>query len=580
MKLTTSLTVLAVTALGAVGQQEPLNFYTPSHSHGRSKSAPYKLQWPVKKVVVIGTGVGGLQAYRELTQNGFEVDIYERDNVPGGNWHYSDEIPLDAPIPNAPVAVGDYTPSLPPKGVTFPYVEEISDEEEGSELRRAHRAPKPTWASLHSNAPAPIQQIRETPWPRGTEWALPHQKLSRYIRSFASWHGVNTNDGNPHAFYNTRVEHVERRHVADGWTVVSKEVVKTAGNATRSTWFKRNYDAVVVATGRYNAPNVPAIAGIPEWNKKFPGHLLHSRQYRSPQPFKGQTVLVIGAATSGGEIAREVIQHAKQVYVSVRPESFNGPRFALRDFLSRLPTNVTLVGEIKSFNAPGSNIKNSNVELVNGTVISGLDTVIFGTGFRYTYPFLSDYHNQKLGVNGTLPRVEGVIQPIVTDGTHVRSLWYDSFYIPDPTLLFINANFGMQSFTYAEFIALAAAKVWSGRADLPNTDELWAWYDETVTERRGYGRHFQFLGVERTKASLRYFVSWINEAAVRYGGRQIDQLPKELDEVSQIWAGARWNNANHGSTHPNNLLPGAGHAAIQADGSEAWVQDAVYSDWW
>ena len=97
----------------------------------------------------------GLISYRELTQQGFEVDLYERDSVAGGNWHYTEEAPLDAPIPNAPIAVGDYEPSLPREGVTFPYTREWkTDEKTASFYRRAHRGPKPIWASLKSNAPA------------------------------------------------------------------------------------------------------------------------------------------------------------------------------------------------------------------------------------------------------------------------------------------------------------------------------------------------------------------------------------------------------------------------------------------
>ena len=75
--------------------------------------------------------------------------------MPGGNWHYSDEVPVDTSIPSdRNVAVGDYTPSLPPKGVFLPYVEEYNNVEGNDFLRRAHRAPKPIWKSLTSNAPA------------------------------------------------------------------------------------------------------------------------------------------------------------------------------------------------------------------------------------------------------------------------------------------------------------------------------------------------------------------------------------------------------------------------------------------
>jgi hypothetical protein len=76
----------------------------------------------------------------------------------GGNWHYTDETPVDAPIPNADAVVGDYVPSLPPDGVELPYSEEYLDD--GSEniryfdRRREHRGPKPIWKSLTSNVPS------------------------------------------------------------------------------------------------------------------------------------------------------------------------------------------------------------------------------------------------------------------------------------------------------------------------------------------------------------------------------------------------------------------------------------------
>jgi hypothetical protein len=56
----------------------------------------------------------------------------------------------------------------------------------------------------------------------------------------------------------------------------------------------------------------------------------------------------------------------------------------------------------------------------------------------------------------------------------------------------------MQSFTYSEYLSLALAKVWSKKAVLPGTAEMWQIYEQRVNDRGGYGRHFQFLGAERT----------------------------------------------------------------------------------
>ena len=49
--------------------------------------------------------------------------------------------------------MGDYAPSFPPEDAMFPYEEHYHDAE-AMEVLRAHRAPKPIWASLQPNAPA------------------------------------------------------------------------------------------------------------------------------------------------------------------------------------------------------------------------------------------------------------------------------------------------------------------------------------------------------------------------------------------------------------------------------------------
>lgn len=83
------------------------------------------------------------------------MQLYERDTVPGGNWHYTDEISVETSYPSNPnVALGDYEPSLPPRGVSLPYVEEYHGVTDNEYRKRAHRAPKPIWKTLTSNAPA------------------------------------------------------------------------------------------------------------------------------------------------------------------------------------------------------------------------------------------------------------------------------------------------------------------------------------------------------------------------------------------------------------------------------------------
>lgn len=61
-------------------------------------------------------------------------------------------------------------------------------------------------------------------------------------------------------------------------------------------------EAVIVATGYNGAPFVPDWPG----REGFTGELVHSSQYRNPEPYRGRDVLVVGAGNSGAEIATDV----------------------------------------------------------------------------------------------------------------------------------------------------------------------------------------------------------------------------------------------------------------------------------
>ena len=72
---------------------------------------------------------------------------------------------------------------------------------------------------------------------------------------------------------------------------------------------------VVVATGYNGAPFVPEWPGL----DGFTGELVHSSQYRNPEPYRGRDVLVVGAGNSGAEIAHDVADGgARSSKLSVR----------------------------------------------------------------------------------------------------------------------------------------------------------------------------------------------------------------------------------------------------------------------
>jgi cation diffusion facilitator CzcD-associated flavoprotein CzcO len=71
---------------------------------------------------------------------------------------------------------------------------------------------------------------------------------------------------------------------------------------------------VIVATGLAQAPYRPSWPGL----EAYCGAILHSSEYRNPQPFAGKRVLVVGFGNSGGEIALDLADAGIDVALSVR----------------------------------------------------------------------------------------------------------------------------------------------------------------------------------------------------------------------------------------------------------------------
>ena len=84
---------------------------------------------------------------------------------------------------------------------------------------------------------------------------------------------------------------------------------------------------VVAATGPFQRPIIPAVvpdgAGIPQ---------IHSSSYRNSQQLPDGAVLVVGAGSSGVQIADELKQSGRQVYLAVGPHDRPPRSYRGRDF--------------------------------------------------------------------------------------------------------------------------------------------------------------------------------------------------------------------------------------------------------
>lgn len=59
----------------------------------------------------------------------------------------------------------------------------------------------------------------------------------------------------------------------------------------KDVWSEERFDAVVVASGHFNVPWIPAIEGLEEFERARTGSVLHSKMFRGRDAFGGKVSL-------------------------------------------------------------------------------------------------------------------------------------------------------------------------------------------------------------------------------------------------------------------------------------------------
>jgi putative flavoprotein involved in K+ transport len=106
-------------------------------------------------------------------------------------------------------------------------------------------------------------------------------------------------------------------------------------------------DNVVIATGLYQSPRIPRFSA-----DIAPNILqIHSSRYRNPWSLPAGSVLVVGTGQSGAQIAQELYQSGRKVYLAIGgagrvPRRYRGRDIA--DWFTRMGMFDTKVDELKS----------------------------------------------------------------------------------------------------------------------------------------------------------------------------------------------------------------------------------------
>jgi cation diffusion facilitator CzcD-associated flavoprotein CzcO len=324
-----------------------------------------------QRICVIGAGPCGLTALKNLLQAGCRnVVCYEEHSSIGGNWAFTDD---------------------------------------------------PRRSSVHAGTRTISSRRRSSfddfPMPRSYPDFPSHRQLLAYFTDYASAFQLE-----PHIRLGARVEHCALG--GDGrWTV------RVSANGKNRA---EPFDSLLVCSGHHREAFVPAYPG------RFTGMIVHSSAYKRPDPFRGQRVLVVGAGNSAADIAVEVARVASHAALSMREGTWFIPRrlfgqpidivdafwrrklpmpllqSALKlwlrlticrweDYGLQTPTYAPLEkpptvnsGVLEALRH-GRLVARPGIERYDGDAVhftdgtqEEFDAIIMGTGFRTSFPFLSE----------------------------------------------------------------------------------------------------------------------------------------------------------------------------------------------
>lgn len=184
------------------------------------------------------------------------------------------------------------------------------------------------------------------------------------------------------------------------------------------------FDNVFVASGHYHTPNYVAFPNA----HLFKGEYLHSHDYRSSEIFtgdvsnvtfkrcisscsilqivSGKSVLIIGGGPSALDLSNHVSRSAKQVTLSHHVDGISNSIFY---------ENVDTKPDVTEFDEYGVYFKDGSY--------SKIDVVLYCTGYKYAFPFLS------------------VSSGIYVEDNHVQMLYKQCINIRNPTMALIGLPF-------------------------------------------------------------------------------------------------------------------------------------------
>ena len=174
--------------------------------------------------------------------------------------------------------------------------------------RIAERWRSERWDSLVANGPAWHDRFPNMEFKADPDAFVPKEEVADYFVDYAKMIDAPIHEG-------VEVTSVTKKEGAPGFLVETSEGAYEA-------------NSVVAATGPFQVPVYPKI--VPE---DAPVTQMHSSAYRNPGQLPEGAVLVVGAGSSGVQIAEELLDAGREVYLSVGPHDRPPRMYRGRDFV-------------------------------------------------------------------------------------------------------------------------------------------------------------------------------------------------------------------------------------------------------
>ncbi|XP_055312743.1 uncharacterized protein LOC129574582 [Sitodiplosis mosellana] len=333
-------------------------------------------------IAVIGAGCAGLCAAKTALQSGCEVTVFEQAKQVGGTWVYSDQIGKD---------------------------------EYGLDVHTS------MYQGLHTNLPKELMGYPDFPIPDQKKSYIPQKDMLTFLELYAQQFDVYKT-----IKFQSYVIRVRPYGDEDQWEII----VRDLPTETYTTYI---FDAIIVCNGHYHTPAMPKYPG----KDVYKGQQIHSHDFRCSQPFKGASVLVIGAGPSGMDLANEMSKVAERVTLShhqnPEPKTIFRPNVDMRPDVERLTEN--------------------GVVFVDGTEQT-YSVIMYCTGYKYTFPFLS------------------IDCGISVDDNYVKPLYKHCININHPTMALIGVPFYVCASQMFDLQVRFVMKYFSKQLQLPSKKEM------------------------------------------------------------------------------------------------------------